>query len=328
LSAEDRARESNLFLLCHGCHKKIDSVQHRDSYSVEFLTSKKSEHEERVRQVTDFATLRPTTVLRLVGSVRGTLSPIPPAQISEALRREGLTGMGEDTRNGVFDIALPDSESASWYWARAKEIINKTLDRVFDAIAAEDTSVLSVFAIAPVPVLIYLGSRLDDKAETLLYRRQRQDGVDAWTWPAADPAAPVPTFTVEHVNGLDGFSPAGAVEEVVVLVSLSARVSRERIPSTLAGMPVLELRPETLQPTPDVIDSRAALNAFGQTWRGALSLIEATFPKASKIHLIAAVPTTAAVTLGRHHMREAQPDLVLYQRHDDDSYDAVLEITA
>jgi hypothetical protein len=93
-------------------------------------------------------------------------------------------------------------------------------------------------------------------------------------------------------------------------------------------MPVLELRPATLQPTPDLIDSRAALNAFGQTWRGALSLIEATFPKTRKIHLIAAVPTTAAVTLGRHHMREAQPDLVLYQRNDDDSYDAVLEITA
>jgi hypothetical protein len=236
--------------------------------------------------------------------------------------------MGEDTRNGVFEISLPDPETESWSWVRAKEIVSKMVDRVFDAIGAEDTSVLSVFAIAPVPVLIYLGSRLDDKTETVLYRRQRKDGVDAWTWPGAGGAARVPAFIVEQVTGQDVASAAGAIEEVVVLVSLSASVSRERIPGTLAEMPVLELRPATLQPTPDLIDSRAALNAFGQTWRGALSLIEATFPKTRKIHLIAAVPTTAAVTLGRHHMREAQPDLVLYQRNDDDSYDAVLEITA
>lgn len=120
MSLKDRAQESNLLLLCHECHKKVDSTQHRDNYSVEFLTEKKDQHEERVRQVTDFATLRPTTVFRLVASVRGTLSSIPPAQISEALRLEGLTGMGEDTRNGVFDILLPDPETESWSWIRAK----------------------------------------------------------------------------------------------------------------------------------------------------------------------------------------------------------------
>lgn len=327
LSAEDRALESNLFLLCHDCHKKIDSKQHRDSYSVEFLTSKKNEHEERVRQVTDFATLRPTTVLRLVASVRGTHSSISPAQISEALRQEGLTGMGEDTRNGVFDIALPDPETESWSWARARTLIDEKVDRIFDAIGAGDTTVLSVFAFGPVPVLIYLGSRLDDKTETVLYCRQRDDQVGAWTWPADERVATVPAFRVDQMTEQGG-SAATDLNEVVVLVSLSARVSRDRIPALLAGMPVLELRPTTEPPSPDLLDSRAALNAFGQAWRDALSLVESIHPKAHKIHLIAAVPTTAAVALGRYHMREVQPDLVLYQRLKDGSYKAVLEVTA
>lgn len=326
LTAEERAHESNLFLLCRTCHKKIDSRQHRDSYTVEFLASKKKEHEERVRQVTDFATLRPATVLRLVATVRGTLSPVSAAQISEALRRDGLTGMGDDTRNGFFDISLPDPESAAWSWARAEELINKTVDRVFEAIGAEDTSVLSVFAIAPVPVLIYLGSRLDDKTETVLHRRKRGDAVDTWAWPPTDSVATKPAFVVEGVTTPGVASVAAAVGEVVVLVSVSARVSRERIPDALAGMPVWELRPETPTPGPDLIDSRVALNAFGESWRGALSLIEATYPNARKIHLIAAVPNTAAVAIGRHHMRDAQPDLVLYQRNSDSSYKPVMEV--
>lgn len=327
MSAEERAQESNLLLLCTDCHKNVDSIQHRESYSVEFLTSKKNEHEERVRQVTDFATLRPTTVLRLLASVRGTLSSIPPAQISEALRQEGFTGMGEDTRNGVFDIHLPDPETESWSWSRAKKLIDEKTDRIFEAVGAGDTAVLSVFALGPVPVLIYLGSRLDDKTETVLYCRQRNDEVGAWTWPACEGVATVPVFTIDQVIGRAG-SVAADVDEVVVLVSLSAAVSRKRIPDSLAGLTVLEVRPKTEQPSPDLIDGRAALSAFGQVWRDALSLIEATYPKTHKIHLIAAVPTTAAVTLGRHHMRETHPDLVLYQRRKDGSYDPVLEITA
>lgn len=46
-------------------------------------------------------------------------------------------------------------------------------------------------------------------------------------------------------------------------------MSRERIPDGLADKPVLEVRPLTEQPSPDLIDSRAALTAFGQAWRDA-----------------------------------------------------------
>ncbi|MEJ1193155.1 SAVED domain-containing protein [Pseudarthrobacter sp. CCNWLW207] len=327
LTAEERAYESNLFLLCHTCHKKIDSRHHRDSYTVDFLAAKKKEHEDRVRQVTDFATLRPATVIRLAAAVRGTFSPVPPAQVAEALRREGLTGMGDDTRNGIFDISLPDPESATWSWARAEDQINKTVDRVFEAIGAEDTSVLSVFAIAPVPVLIYLGSRLDDKTETVLHRRKRADTVDTWAWPSIDSLTTSPAFVVEDASTPSSESVVAAANEVVVLVSVTARVSGERIPEALADMPVLELRPGTLTPGPDLIDSRTALNAFAESWRVALSLLEATYPNARKIHLIAAVPNTAAITMGRHHMRDAHPDLVLYQRNKDNSYEPVMEIT-
>lgn len=327
LTAEERAFESNLLLLCHGCHKRIDSVQHRLSYTVDFLTAKKREHEDRVRQVTNFATLRPATVLRLTATIRGTFSPASAVHMGEALRREGLTGMGDDTRNGIFDICLPDPESAKWSWERAEDQIKRTLDRVFEAIGAEDTSVLTVFAIAPVPVLIYLGSRLDDKTETVLYGRKRVDTGDAWAWPSDDSATQKPTFIVENIHTPDAPHVPAAADQIVVLVSVTARVNRDRVPGALVGMPVLELRPETLTPSPDVLDSRIALDAFGESWRSALGLIEEIYPNARRIHLIAAVPTTAAITMGRHHMRDAQPDMVLYQRNNDNSYDQVMEVS-
>lgn len=52
----------------------------------------------------------------------------------------------------------------------------------------------------------------NDKTETVLYRRQRKDGVDAWTWPGAGRPAIVPAFIVDQVAGQDVASAAGAFE--------------------------------------------------------------------------------------------------------------------
>ncbi|WP_425411886.1 hypothetical protein [Microbacterium trichothecenolyticum] len=49
-------------------------------------------------------------------------------------------------------------------------------------------------------------------------------------------------------------------------------------------------------------------------WRRALANVEANYPSCERIHLLAAVPVVAAVASGQHHMRDAQPQLVVYQR--------------
>jgi len=53
LTAKERSDEENLLLLCHDCHQRIDSRFHRADYSVDFLRTKKAEHELRVREVTE-----------------------------------------------------------------------------------------------------------------------------------------------------------------------------------------------------------------------------------------------------------------------------------
>ena len=71
LSGPMRAEAGNLLLLCVRCHLRMDDKVLRELYSVEFLTSRKDEHERRVREVTAFATLRRTTVVRMSADVRG-----------------------------------------------------------------------------------------------------------------------------------------------------------------------------------------------------------------------------------------------------------------
>lgn len=315
LDADERASEENLMLLCYSCHKRIDDKLYRDEYTVEFLTSKKHLHEKRVREVTDFATLRPTAVVTLSADIRGTAAPVSLAQVAEALRHEGYTGMGEDTRNGAFTIHLPGNDDDGWAWQAHRAEIGRFAARIAGAVSAGDVETLSIFALAPIPSLVYLGSKLDDKTETRVFARKRTDDVTAWAWNQSTTA--VPTFkTVITASDSD---------QATVIVEISAPVKDDRLPSRLKVLPRLTLSPSGEPPRPDFLSSREALESFGLAWRDALARIESELPKVKTLHLIAAVPAAAAVTMGRHRMRSAQPAMVVYQLTND-SYEPAMEV--
>lgn len=319
LDAEERAQEENILLLCHSCHRVVDSEEHRDKYTVEFLKTKKTEHERRVREVTNFATLRRATVLSLHAQIRGTISPASADQISTALLSAGLTGLGADTRNGKFDVTLDQGEQDEWSWVAGQSKVDKVVDRVNETVAAGDISVIAVFAIAPIPILAYLGSRLDDKTEVALFPRQRVDSSSAWTWSGL--SAPPTRFAVEC-----GAESAGD-DDIAVILNVSGTVNENHLPAALAHAPKLTIMPEKDTPHPDLVHSVVMLNEFAATWRSALATAESRWPNAQRIHIFAAVPTTVAITIGRYRMRDSHPIFVLYQRANSDTYKPVMEIT-
>lgn len=319
LDGKQRAEEGNLLLLCGDCHKRIDSRHYVDKYTVAFLTEKKNEHERWVREVTDFARLRPAIVVRMTSEVRGTFSPASNEQVGEALRQAGLTGMHADSRTGAVEISIAGSESDDWVWKMARKEITTKVARVREAIAAKDSTVLAVFGIASIPMLIALGAELDDKTETVLFRRDFTiDGPEAWAWPSSD--EPTTRFELETSGASDA-----AVSDVIAFVDISARVDPSRAPEDLATAPAVRLAVNG-GPSRSAITTRGDLQAFARTWADLLTTVETRWPGVERLHILSAVPTTAAVTMGRHRMRDAQPAFVLYQWQDGVDV-AVMEIS-
>lgn len=320
LDAAERAAEENLLLLCGDCHKRVDSRQYRDTYTVDFLRAKKEQHERRVREVTDFATLRPATVLTVTASVRGSVAPATKAQVGEALRQSGLTGMGADTRTGAFDVDLRHNEGEPWTWDVSKNAIDRAVAQVQEAVAAQDTGAVAVFAMAPIPTLVYLGAALDDKTEVRLFPRRRGDDVDVWSW--AESTRETQSFSTHLPDDSEIHARAS---DVVLLAEVTSEVSVSRAPAALADFPVARLRAEGGY-GPDAVASPADLESFASAWRNLLAKAELRWPLAERYHLIASVPITAAVTLGRHRMRGAHPDFVVYQRLSNGTYEKALEV--
>lgn len=316
LSAVDRAKEENLLLLCHACHRMIDDPAASGYYTTEYLTKKKLEHESRVHSATAFSTLTPVVVLQMTATVRGTYAPTSTRQMSESLRLADLVLSGEEPRDSTIILEAKDAETAGWTWNRGKALIDDGVDALHRRLTQTGATTSAVFAIGPIPLLAYLGHRLDDKTDVRLFNKSRMDGVLAWVWPSLE--SEIPEF-LQVASTSDS-----TTSDLVVTVGVTAPIDADLIPSELAGFPIISLRPAQPAGT-DVIAGPLGLAVFSSAWRKTLASGESLFPKTKLVHVIAAVPAVAAIEMGRAHMRDAQPPLAIYQRTADATYVRALD---
>ncbi|WP_167377696.1 nucleotide-binding domain-containing protein [Streptomyces malaysiense] len=67
----ERDTADNVMLVCADEHDEIDAPENLDVFTVEKLLALKHAHEDRIKHVTGIAPDRTTTVLRMIGQVRG-----------------------------------------------------------------------------------------------------------------------------------------------------------------------------------------------------------------------------------------------------------------
>jgi hypothetical protein len=302
LSGEERAAAANLMLLCYPCHKKADLDP--EHYSCEYLIELKNEFEERVREVTNFASLEPTIVVRLTSPIRGHAAAITDAQVSESLRYSHLTYAGEDVRSATERIALDVPEDVEGIWTTAVAQIEKKVDRAVRTLEEGSARSLSVFALAPIPLLVKLGHRIGTKHSTHVFERHRIDGDASYRWPDEEDVEPY--FSVSAGNS----DPAAT--DVAAFVSISAPVQSDRAPTEVQSLPIIKITVSG-GPRPGLLQSPSALRRFAQAWREALQQVEELYPHVQRVHLLAATPVAASIELGRHLMHDAHPRLVVYQ---------------
>jgi 5-methylcytosine-specific restriction endonuclease McrA len=311
LSKAERRNEDNILLLCHPCHRSVDAPQYADLFTVDWVRQRKDEHELRVRKATNFATLRRTLVISTRGPVRGAEVHVSDRQIAEALIDAGLVLHVEDGSRGDVVIDLDGDLTPRYAWQLGRDRIDKVLKKLCDAAAtaSQQPDHIAVFALAPIPLLVYLGARLDDTTTVTVFDRHRGQADRSWCWP--DPAAEGPRFEVNADN-----PPDRAANDVVATLNVSGTVRDKNIPAGLSNWPGIGLHPVDTTPQPGLIGSERCLETATTAWRELLARVEATWPNTERLHLLAAVPASLAVRLGSHIMRTAHWDTIVYQLTD------------
>jgi len=312
----DTEAEENLLLLCHDCHRLIDHPEHIDFFPPEKLREIKEAFERRIEMVTENGGLTRTAALRMGCQIRGSLAVASQREVAETLLAVNYLGLVETQRSGDFTCRIGGRAGGRGYWDAAQQSIDDTLHLVRQAVDSGDVEHISVFAIAPIPLLVYLGRQLDDKTPTRIFQKQRDQFI-GWSW--ADQGEPV-DFAVFTPQPGDT-----AADEIVLVCSVTSEVNPELLPATISGCPRIEVRPDQVAPSPTLVSHEQSLTNFGTRWREALAAAESLFPAARRWHLVASAPVSVAVEAGRAVMRDVHPQVVVYER-ENACYTSVLVI--
>lgn len=309
LPTESRNTAYNLMLLCHDQHRVIDDLSLWDTYDAEALRRIKYAHENRIRRLTELQPADRSAVLRVVGTLHGRAVELSAGAVAATLLADGrypdYALQGVDPYEIDLRRLAREEVGEDTYWSSAWNLIQDLVTQLKAHVHRENIRHLSVFAIARVPLLVALGTLLDDTIPTVIYPRRRDAG-EGWGF---DPEAADVDFL--HTRLQVGTDP----HRVAVLFSISGTVDRGRLPSTMdETTSIYELRPTGVTPHPDLITTPGSVDAFTRSWRRLLAELEEQTPGLSTIDVFPAVPITAAISIGRAPMRATHPRLRIYDR--------------
>ncbi len=310
LPLDRRDTPENVLLACANCHNEIDKAKVAEVVTAQMLQERKAAHEAEIRHQTGLTADRRTTVLRMFGAIRGAMMRVDATDAATAVLQSSdrfpLFPASYDQQGLELDLCrIPGEESpTNGYYASAARIIDTFVGgRVADGVEQGHLTHLSVFAIARLPLLVYLGWSLDDGIDTDVYQRHRSTG--KWQWPTAED---ITTFTVEATV-------AGAADaaEAVLITNLSGTTTPPQLPEAFLGLPAFTVTPTGQQSHEDVIAHPASVVEFRTAVRRFFSELEASRPSVATLHVFGALPVSAAVSLGQTlKARDLRPKVVLY----------------
>jgi hypothetical protein len=287
----------NLMLLCAACHKLVDD--HAERYTRIELEAHKCEHEVRIKRVTDVGPDVQTTVLLLKARIGASAVEIAQEEIFDALHPRYPA---RDTV--IIDLtALGDERDGPRYEAAAEAIAEQAGRLYANGCGLQRTKHLSVFALAPIPLLVALGAALSNKITTDFFQCHR-DKARRWTWFEGEP--PVRYELRRLRRGSDD-------ARVALVLSLSGIIGPGSLPDAIDGrFSLYEITLDGRVPNTGFLRQRPDLDAFREVYRGFFARLRCDHPNLKELHVFPAAPAPVAIACGFDLLPKVDPALVVY----------------
>lgn len=288
----------NLMLLCHAHHRLVDD-EHPTEYPEARLKAMKAAHEARIRIVTAIQPDRATQLLYYAAKVGQHDCLVTDALAFGAVLPDRYPKDGRAISLGLGETPISDVESAFWDY-QVQHLRRQFAARVSERRGAGEVGHLSVFAVAPQPLLMELGRLLGDLGDVEVRQLSREP--KGWAWrPGGPPMSLDVTPPPESQTG----------RRVALKLALSAEVTDVRIREVLgADAPIWSIAAR--RPHNDILHRADCLAAFRAQMRDVFNRIKARHGEDAEIHIFPAVPVAVAVEVGRVWMPKADLPLVIY----------------
>lgn len=291
---------NNLMLTCKAHGSLIDDKDKEDDYPEELLLEYKREHEDRIRMLTDITDEAQTHVLIVNAPIDGERFDISTKSAFQAI----LPKYSDSENPSIIDlrsITLPPADEGVFATLSA-QLSDEVRDFRSSLPHGHPDKSISVFALAPIPLLVHLGLELSDLHEVDLYQRHRE--TQTWTWDIPDESDNDTEFAQLYTVEIPEEPDSDA--EVVITISISASVSQQQIEATVGrNAAVFAIRAN--EPGPDFLRSKRRLALFGYEFRRLLEAIRERYGRDRTVHLLGAIPSPVAIEVGRSIQRYHPP---------------------
>ena len=295
----------NLMLMCAVHHKLIDVdslVDHPEALLVEM----KAEHEARVAMLAGIDMDRASHVLRFGASIGANEALVSTRAIFAAMPPDHHPASMQTIDLEMTGHAFADSDPAFWVMQQTN-LQRNFAARVGGRIERQDIRHLSVFALAPQPLLIELGRLLCDIVPMVVHQRHREPST--WTWQRD--GARVRYQTTEPASWRSGV--------VALKLGVSATITDDRIERVVGNdAAIWSLCAEA--PHNDIVRSPEDQAAYRTALRRLFDAIKARHGDRVVVHLFPALPASLAVETGRVWMPKADPELRIYDQQRDSGF--------
>ncbi len=283
----------NLMLVCERCHKLIDSED--TDYTAEQLLEMKKEHEERIANLVSIKPDLQSEIIIYNANIADS-----SIQISDFAAKSAIVPKHYPARTNPINLSpnlqLFDYENDYW------SVMATHLERAFFQYAPiiKDKHI-SIFAVAPQPLLFKLGLLLNRNYNVEV--RQSQGAIDTWAWYCDKQTIHIETEVI---------SKAKDTEEVIVTFELTARLSIGEIREAFGGGEVYRITSPNLGSS--IIKSWRDLRAVIDEYRKILNKIRETYGNTVIVKLVPIAPVSVSIEAGRQTMK-GDPKICIYDRN-------------
>jgi hypothetical protein len=314
-SKEAQIDFDNLILLCQRCHKEIDD--HPESYPVELLRAWKQDHENRIEIQTSYPEdIHKSTILLCSVNIGDRIVPINIEPIRNAMFPKFPTNKGIKIEENNFDRKGTPEQWQTFAEGKIKRKVLRDLEEGIDDIKIKH---ISLFAIAPMPLLIYLGRWIGDTIPTDIYQSHRniENTNKIWSW-QEEVSAESTYFVSCKQEGTD--------EIVFLSLAISDSIERDKYDNLISdSCSIYEI--SISEPSPHFLKSKRQLEIFSHEYRKLLNQIQARHGKDCKIYILPAVPVSMAIECGRVILPTKDPEIYVCEYYGNkEGFKTVLQI--
>lgn len=289
----------NLMLLCDECHNRIDEAD-VENHPKEFLFQMKQEHEERIELLTSIDIKKDTHVIIYKSNVGYQTPNITREEIYSYVVPDHCPAEVHPINLSIGNSLLNDNTDI--YWSTEVDNLERQVERKIRPILEQNKiRHISIFTFATIPLLIKLGTLLNDIQKAKIHQPIREP----FSWNLDE-------------NGIGEnyivIPPKEKFNTVALNISLSADVNDERITNVL-GNEVSIYRLTIKEPFNDYLRTKKDLENFSVAIRKLFNRIKKEYDTEIPLHIFPAMPIATSIVLGRVWMPKADMPLTIYDQN-------------